>query len=64
MDTDIISVMKDGMPQFSKGNKALAHYIIENTDAAAFMTAAELGEHAGVSESTVVRFADVYKRQC
>lgn len=42
---------------FSKGQKKIADYIIENYDKAAFMTAAVLSETVGVSCSTVVRFA-------
>ena len=42
---------------FSKGQRRIAAYIEEHYDAAAFMTAAKLGEVVGVSESTVVRFA-------
>lgn len=42
---------------FSKGQKKLASYIVDNYDKAAFFTAAKLGETVGVSESTVVRFA-------
>ena len=41
----------------SKGQKRIASYILENYDKAAFMTASRLGILAGVSESTVVRFA-------
>ncbi|MPM43018.1 HTH-type transcriptional regulator MurR [bioreactor metagenome] len=37
----------------------IAQYIMDNYDKAAFMTAAKLGEKVGVSESTVVRFANV-----
>ena len=42
---------------FSKGQKRLAEYIINNFDTAAYLTASKLGKEAGVSESTVVRFA-------
>lgn len=42
---------------FSKGQKRLAEYIINNYDIAAYLTASKLGKEAGVSESTVVRFA-------
>ena len=42
---------------FSKGQKRLAAYITENYDIAAYLTASKLGKEAGVSESTVVRFA-------
>ena len=45
------------MGGFSKGQKRSAAYILENYDKAAFMTASRLGLLAGVSESTVVRFA-------
>lgn len=42
---------------FSKGQKQLASYIINNYDKAVFLTAAKLGKEVGVSESTTVRFA-------
>ena len=42
---------------FSKGQRKIAAFIEEHYDAAAYMTAAKLGEVVGVSESTVVRFA-------
>ena len=45
------------MPSFSKGQKAISTYILENYDKAAYMTAASIGKQVGVSESTVVRFA-------
>ena len=45
------------MDSFSKGQKRIAAFILDNYDRAAFMTAAKLGETASVSESTVVRFA-------
>ena len=43
--------------EFSKGQRRLAQYITENYDIAAYITASKLGKEAGVSESTVVRFA-------
>ena len=57
MSKNVLEQLKDGMPGFSKSNRTLAHYIIENTDEAAFSTAAQLGRNTGISESTVVRFA-------
>lgn len=42
---------------FSKGQKQLASYILNNYDKAVFLTAARLGKEVGVSESTTVRFA-------
>ena len=46
------------MPTFSKGQKLISNYILENYDKAAYMTAARLGKIVHVSESTVVRFAN------
>lgn len=45
------------MSSFSKGQRRIASYILENYDTAAFMTAGKLGKAVNVSESTVVRFA-------
>ncbi len=42
---------------FSKGQKRISDFIMQNYDKAAFMTAASLSEAVGVSESTIVRFA-------
>lgn len=57
MKNNLLSTLENGMRSFSKGQKKIASYIMENYDKAAFMTASVLGEKAGVSESTVVRFA-------
>ena len=57
MNKDILTIMQERVPTFSKGQKRLASYIIDNYDKAAFMTASILGKTVGVSESTVVRFA-------
>ncbi|MBR4429179.1 MAG: MurR/RpiR family transcriptional regulator, partial [Clostridia bacterium] len=43
--------------RLSKSHRRIADYIVAHYDKAVFMTAAVLGEAAGVSESTVVRFA-------
>ncbi|HHV27715.1 MurR/RpiR family transcriptional regulator [Anaerosalibacter bizertensis] len=55
---DLMKLMQQNFARLSKGQKLIAEYIMENYDKAAFMTAAKLGETVGVSESTVVRFAD------
>lgn len=55
---DLISRMNAAYKGMSKGQKLIAEYIINNYDKAAFMTASRLGEKVGVSESTVVRFAN------
>ena len=57
MDNDVLSVINEATPGFSKGQRKIARYIVQNYDKAAFMTAGKLGKAAGVSESTVVRFA-------
>lgn len=57
MDKDIIATIETMQHGFSKGQNRIARYVLENTDKAAFMTAAKLGQKADVSESTVVRFA-------
>ena len=53
----ILHTIESSMSGFSKGQKRIAGYILENYDKAAFMTASKLGKLVGVSESTVVRFA-------
>lgn len=55
---DLIKVIQDNFARLSKGQKLIAEFIINDYDKAAFMTAAALGETLGVSESTVVRFAN------
>ena len=57
MGKNVFLLMKERMPTFSKGQKRIATYIVENYDKAAFMTANTLGKAVGISESTVVRFA-------
>ena len=51
-----IDLIESKLSDMSKGHKAIANYIINSYDKAAYMTAAKLGEETGVSESTVVRF--------
>ncbi|HWR61604.1 MAG TPA: MurR/RpiR family transcriptional regulator [Clostridia bacterium] len=55
---DLMKVVQINFHKLSKGQKIIAQYIMNNYDKAAFMTAAKLGEKVGVSESTVVRFAN------
>lgn len=57
MKRNLLKEIKDRMPTFSKGQKFISGYILENYDKAAYMTAAKLGSIVNVSESTVVRFA-------
>ncbi len=55
---DLIKQIQNEFSKLSKGQKLIAQYIIENYDKAAFMTASKLANKVGVSESTVVRFAN------
>ncbi len=57
MTDDLIGQITRLMPEFSKGQKLIAAYIMAHYDKAAFMTASRLGQTVGTSESTVVRFA-------
>ncbi len=54
---DILFLIDEKMSEFSKGQKRIANYIKEHYGEAVYLTAAKLGAIAGVSESTVVRFA-------
>ncbi|MCY6484066.1 MurR/RpiR family transcriptional regulator [Clostridium aestuarii] len=55
---DLMRTIQMKFPRLSKGQKLIAEYILKHYDKAAFMTAAKLGTSVGVSESTVVRFAN------
>lgn len=55
---DLMRLIQSRFPRLSKGQKLIAEYILKSYDKAAFMTAAKLGISVGVSESTVVRFAN------
>ncbi|MCR3761259.1 MurR/RpiR family transcriptional regulator [Clostridium felsineum] len=55
---DLMRIIQIKFPRLSKGQKLIAEYILKHYDKAAFMTAARLGVSVGVSESTVVRFAN------
>lgn len=54
----LVKTIKENYKMMSKGQKLLAKYTLENYSKVAFMTASKLGETVGVSESTVVRFAN------
>ncbi|MBP5269879.1 MAG: MurR/RpiR family transcriptional regulator [Clostridia bacterium] len=57
MKENIINTIKSRMGGFSKGQKRIAEYLLKHYESAAYMTASRLASSAGVSESTVVRFA-------
>ena len=54
---DILTTLLTNDAKYSKGQRRIRDFILNNYDKAAFMTAAKLGQATGVSESTVVRFA-------
>ena len=56
-NADLLVRINQTFSSFSKGQRLLANYIMENYDKAAFVTASRMGHTVGVSESTVVRFA-------
>lgn len=60
---DLLYRINSNYKRMSKGQKLISEYIINNYDKAAFMTALRLGETVGVSESTVVRFANMLNYQ-
>ena len=57
MTRNILHILEEGMDTFSKGQRRIARFILDHCGEAAAMTASRLGKLAGVSESTVVRFA-------
>lgn len=58
MNVDLLKAIEEKMPTFSKGQKLIAAYILAHYDKAAYLTASKMGTIVGVSESTVVRFAN------
>lgn len=56
-NNDLLMRIQRDFSKMSKGQKAIAQYIMDNYDKAAFITASKMGKTVGVSESTVVRFA-------
>ncbi len=55
---DLLARIREKFNKLSKGQKLIASYVMKNYDKVAFMTASKLGDKVGVSESTVVRFAN------
>lgn len=57
MSKNLLKIIEERIPTFSKSQKLISSYILENYDKAAYMTASKLGSVVNVSESTVVRYA-------
>lgn len=57
MEQDFLNTLENSLDAMSKRQRAIAEYILEKGAHAAHETASALAADAGVSESTVVRFA-------
>lgn len=57
MKRNLLSEIQERKSGFSKSQKIISDYILNNYDKAAYMTASKLGGTVKVSESTVVRYA-------
>lgn len=55
---DLLKEIEVNIENFSKSHKIIGEYILNHGDKAAYMTANKLASKVGVSESTVVRFAN------
>jgi len=54
---DLFKTIQSRVSNFSKSHRRVADYILSNYQGAAFMTASQLAKNLGLSEPTVVRFA-------
>jgi DNA-binding MurR/RpiR family transcriptional regulator len=54
----ILNHLESRAESLSKTQRTLARYVLENYQAVAFSTISELAQLSGVSEATIVRFAD------
>lgn len=59
MAIDISQRIRKMYPTLSKGHKKLANAVLNEYETVSYLTASQLGNKVGVSESTVVRFASV-----
>lgn len=57
-NNNLINRIHKNRSKLSKGQKLIANYILDHYEKAIYLTAAKLGTTVGVSESTVVRFAN------
>lgn len=55
---DVLKAINEAMPNLSKGQKAVAFYILENWQAVAYKSARTLADELDVSQSTILRTAD------
>lgn len=57
-ELNLLDTIQKKIPELSKGQKRIAVFLINDYGKAIYLTASKLGEVTGVSESTVVRFAN------
>ena len=57
MSQNVINTITERYDRLSKGHKAIARFVLENYDKAAYMNVEQLSDVTGVSEATVVRFS-------
>jgi DNA-binding MurR/RpiR family transcriptional regulator len=56
--SNVYQLIASKMPQMSKSQAKIAKYILENPNLVPFFTVGKLAEKTGVSEATIVRFAN------
>lgn len=54
----LLTRIRQNISRMSTRHKMVAEYILKNYEDAAFMTSTQLAENSGVSEATIVRFAN------
>lgn len=54
--TNVETIVKSRFHQLSKGQKKVAHYLLNDPHTFAMKSAAQIGQDIGVSETTVIRF--------
>ncbi len=66
MNSQLTARILNNMPEFSKGQKLIAKYILEHYDKVAYMTASRLGATVGVRLLCVLqqRLVTVATRSC
>ncbi|MBR5236332.1 MAG: MurR/RpiR family transcriptional regulator [Clostridia bacterium] len=57
MNQNIIGIITERFDTLSKGQKAIARFVLDHYDKAAYMNVEQLSQVTGVSEATVVRFS-------
>ncbi len=50
-------LISERFPQFTKSERAIANYLNQNQDEAAFLSTGEIAARLQLSEATMVRFA-------